>query len=115
MPELQGAADVLMIPDPSTFRVLPWAPETGWILCDLEFHDRRPVPFSTRYLLKKALQKLAASGYEFIAGLEVEFHVFRIVDANLKPSDAGQPGTPPESSRWIPRRGSSCSPPDTST
>ena len=27
MAALQGAADVLMIPDPSTFRVLPWAPE----------------------------------------------------------------------------------------
>ncbi len=96
MPELQGAADVLMIPDPSTFRVLPWAPETGWFLCDLEFQDRRPVPFSTRFLLKKALKQLRARGYEFICGLEVEFHVFKILDSNLKPSDAGQPGTPPE-------------------
>ena len=32
MTEMQGAADVLMIPDPTTFRVLPWAPVTGWIL-----------------------------------------------------------------------------------
>ena len=94
MPELQGAADVLMIPDPSTFRVLPWAPGTGWILCDLELQDRRPVPFCTRTLLKDALKSL--KGYEFIAGLEVEFHVFKILDSNLKPSDAGQPGTPPE-------------------
>jgi glutamine synthetase len=30
-----------------------------------------------------------------ICGLEVEFHVFKIVDENLRPSDAGQPGTPP--------------------
>jgi len=96
MPELQGAADVLMIPDPATFRVLPWAPETGWFLCDLEFQDRRPVPFSTRLLLKKALKQLGAQGYEFICGLEVEFHIFRITDPNLKPSDAGQPGTPPD-------------------
>ena len=29
MKEMQGAADVLMVPDPSTFRVLPWAPTTG--------------------------------------------------------------------------------------
>lgn len=29
MPEMQGAADVLMIPDPVTFRTLPWAPGTG--------------------------------------------------------------------------------------
>ncbi|HYY60259.1 MAG TPA: glutamine synthetase, partial [Burkholderiales bacterium] len=78
MPEMQGAADVLMIPDTSTFRVLPWAPDTGWFLCDLQFHDGRPVPFSTRAILRSALDKLAASGYEFVAGLEIEFHVFRI-------------------------------------
>src|SRR5262249_8226071 len=33
--------------------------------------------------------------FEFVCGLEVEFHVFRITDENLKPSDAGQPGNPP--------------------
>ena len=48
MPELQGAADVLMVPDVSTFKVLPWAPETGWLLCDLAFQDGRPLPFDTR-------------------------------------------------------------------
>jgi glutamine synthetase len=30
-----------------------------------------------------------------ICGLEVEFHVFKVTDKNLRPSDAGQPGTPP--------------------
>ncbi|HYN11056.1 MAG TPA: glutamine synthetase family protein [Burkholderiales bacterium] len=96
MPEMQGAADVLMIPDPSTFHVLPWAPQTGWVLCDLQLQDGRPVPFCSRQILKKSLGFLKESGYEFICGLEIEFHVFRIVDPNLKPSDAGQPGNPPE-------------------
>jgi glutamine synthetase len=94
MPEMQGAADVLMIPDQSTFRVLPWAPDTGWFLCDLQFPDGRAVPFSTRDILKKALEKLAP--HEYIAGLEVEFHVFRIRDPRLQPADAGQPGNPPD-------------------
>jgi glutamine synthetase len=92
MPELQGAADVLMTPDQSTFRVLPWAPDTGWVLCDLRLQDGRPVPYCTRTLLKNALQ---ASPHEMICGLEVEFHVFKVTSENLKPSDAGQPGTPP--------------------
>ena len=30
------------------------------------------------------------------AGLEIEFHIFRILDARLRPEDAGQPGSPPE-------------------
>jgi glutamine synthetase len=70
MPELQGAADVLMIPDVSTFKVLPWAADTGWVLCDLTLQDGRPVPYDSRAVLKRALEKL---DYEFIAGLEVEF------------------------------------------
>ena len=107
MPEMQGAADILMMPDPSTFRVLPWAPDTGWFLCDLQFPDGRPVPFSTRGLLRKALRTLESAGYEFVAGLEVEFHVFRIT----RPA-ACSPRTP--ASRAT-RRRSSCSPPATSS
>ena len=94
MPELEGAADILMMPDASTFRVLPWAPDTGWVLCDLRLQDGRPVPYDSRAVLRSALQKLGE--HEFITGLEVEFHVFRITNANLRPADAGQPGTPPE-------------------
>lgn len=96
MPELEGAADAVMVADTTTFRVLPWAHKTGWLLCDLRFPGGKPVPFDTRALLKDALAKLARAGYGFLAGLEVEFHVFRIADARLRPEDAGQPGSPPE-------------------
>ena len=37
LPALQGAADMVLVPDPTTFRVLPWAPHTGWVLCDIFF------------------------------------------------------------------------------
>jgi glutamine synthetase len=96
LPEMQGAADILMIADVSTFRILPWAPDTGWFLCDAQFPDRRPVPYCTRNILRTALKNLSSSGYDFVAGLEVEFHVFKLLNENLKPSDAGQPGEPPE-------------------
>src|SRR3979411_2881803 len=48
MKGMEGAADAVMVADPTTFRVLPWAPATGWVLCDLCFNDGRPVPFATR-------------------------------------------------------------------
>ena len=96
MREMEGAADVLMVADPTTFRVLPWAPKTGWVLCDLHFADGRPVPFSTRHLYRSVLGELATAGYDFMAGLEVEFHVFKLLDPHLRPSDSGQPGEPPE-------------------
>jgi glutamine synthetase len=96
MPEMQGASDMLMVPDPTTFRVLPWASESGWLLCDAFFLDGRPVPFATRQILRRALDDLGAAGHDLIVGLEVEFHVYRIVDPRLKAHDIGQPGTPPD-------------------
>ena len=96
MPEMQGAADVLMVPDPTSFRVLPWAPATGWLLCDVYFADGRPVPFATRHLYKSVLTKLAERGYDFVADLEVEFHIFKLEDAKMSPEDSGQPGQPPD-------------------
>jgi glutamine synthetase len=95
MREMEGAADVLMVPDPASFRVLPWAPATGWLLCDVYFADGRPVRFATRHLYKSVLATLAQRGYDFVAGLEVEFHIFKLEDARMSPEDAGQPGQPP--------------------
>jgi glutamine synthetase len=95
MPEMQGAADALMVPDPLSFRVLPWAPATGWLLCDVYFADGRPVPFVTRNLYRSVLAKLAERGYDFVAGLEVEFHIFKLENAKMSPEDSGQPGQPP--------------------
>jgi glutamine synthetase len=95
MKEMEGAADVLMVPDPMTFRVLPWAPATGWLLCDVYFADGRPIPFATRQLYKSVLTALGQRGYDFVAGLEVEFHVFKLENAKMSPEDAGQPGQPP--------------------
>ncbi len=34
-----GRGDVVMLPDPTTFRALPWAPHSGWMLCDIYFAD----------------------------------------------------------------------------
>src|SRR5215467_13748894 len=96
MPEMEGGADFVMIPDPTTFRVLPWAPKTGWVLCDIYFQNGQPVPFSTRHLYRNVLRRLADAGFDYMAGLEVEFHVFRLVDPRLDPADASWPGEAPQ-------------------
>src|SRR5258708_4655548 len=96
MKELEGAADAVMLPDPTTFRALPWAPHSGWMLCDIHFADGRPMPLCTRHIYRSALKTLADRGYDFIAGLEVEFHLFKLEKARLGVADAGQPGEPPD-------------------
>ena len=94
MPEM-GAADILMIPDPSTFRTLPWAPDTGWFLCDLKFPDGRAVPFSTRM----SCAELRKAGFRRLrvrrrSGSRVPR--LQDPDPRLQPADAGQPGNPPD-------------------
>jgi glutamine synthetase len=96
MPEMEGAADLLLVPDPQTFKVLPWAPHSGWLLCDLHFADGRAVPFGTRQLFRRVLDDLNQRGLDYIAGLEVECHIFKLHDRDLAASDAGQPGVAPE-------------------
>ncbi|HXP77953.1 MAG TPA: glutamine synthetase family protein [Stellaceae bacterium] len=91
-----GAGDMIMVPDPATFHVLPRTPNTGWILCDIHLKNGVPVPFSTRHLYRQALARLAATGHDFVAGLEIEFYVLKLENARLRPEDATQPATPPD-------------------
>ena len=93
--EMQGAGNFIMVADPQTFRVLPWAEKTGWLLCDSYFPNGRPVPMATRGLYRAALAKLAKAGFDYFAGLEVEFHLFKIDDARLAPEGLSWPPEPP--------------------
>jgi glutamine synthetase len=92
---LGGVGDLIMVPDPQTFRILPWSPNTGWILCDIFQQDGCPLPLSTRGIFKKSLADLAQTGHDFVAGLEVEFYVFKREDTLLEPSGSRQPPDPP--------------------
>lgn len=77
LPGLRGAADMVMVPDPLTFRVLPWAPHTGWLLCDLFLPSGEPMPLSSRAQLQRQVAALRARSLEFVAGVEIECSVVR--------------------------------------
>ena len=94
IPELSGSPNVIMLPDPTTFRVLPWAPETGWVLCDLYMRDGSPFPFAPRHILRTALEQLRRAGYDLVAGIEMEWYITRLLEDNLASGDLGAPGGP---------------------
>src|SRR2546423_2217067 len=50
--EMTGSPNLTAVPDPGTFRVLPWGPGVGWILCDEYFASGTPFHFSSRRLLR---------------------------------------------------------------
>jgi glutamine synthetase len=93
--EFTGFPDVVLVPDPATFRELPWADRTGWMLCDVYFGDGQPVPLDGRGLLRRALASLGEAGYDFLAGLEFEFSIVVRSPEELAPENAGFTPPPP--------------------
>jgi glutamine synthetase len=93
--DLEGAGDLVMVPDPLSLKLLPWAPGTAWLLGDLfcRWHALPLVPAPHRPRCGGAP---CQRGLAFMSRLEVEFHLTRLVDPRLAPDDAGQPGTPPD-------------------
>jgi glutamine synthetase len=96
MAEMTGASDFVMVPDPTTFRILPWAEHSAWMLCDAYFPSGEPVPFSTRKICADALERLSDQGYDYLAGLELEFYIYKLEDAKLRPEHCTQPPAAPE-------------------
>jgi glutamine synthetase len=78
--EMTGSPNLTIVADPSTFRVLPWAPGVGWILGDEYFNDGTPFHFSPRQLLRKALRGLSERGYASVVGPEIEWYLLRVAD-----------------------------------
>src|SRR5262249_56697444 len=91
-----GGGPFVVVAHRDPFQLLPGAPNPGWLFCDMYSPNGKRVPFSTRQVLRDALTRLAAEGYDFIAGLEVEFHLFRLENPRLDPVDATWPPQAPE-------------------
>src|SRR5271170_4486108 len=69
--------------DPSTFRVLPWEPDTAAFLLDFVDADGAPHPACPRGLLRQVLERGRRLGYELVIGSEFEFFVFKETVASL--------------------------------
>jgi glutamine synthetase len=93
--EFTGFPDVVLVPDPATFRLLPWADRTGWVLCDVYFGNGQPVPLDGRGLMRRMLAELAGAGYDYQAGIEIEYYIVKLAGQPLAPEDAGFTPPPP--------------------
>ncbi len=73
-------SDMVAMPDPSTFAVLPSMPENGRtarMFCDIVQPDGRPYQGDPRYALKRMLGKASDMGYTMNVGPELEFFYFK--------------------------------------
>ena len=87
----QDEADMIAVPDPATFQLLPWRPQAASVarmFCDIRRLDGEPFVGDPRQVLKRVLSKAAARGYTFYVSPEIEFFYFK--DQNgTEPLDKG--------------------------
>ena len=92
---MRGASDLLLVPVPDTFRVLPWSPHSALIHCDVAMTSGEPVPFAARRILRTACDRLSERDLRAVMGLEVEFQVYEVTDPALEHADTTMPARPP--------------------
>jgi len=73
-------SDMVAMPDPSTFVVLPWRPRdrkrVARIFCDILQPSGEPFEGDPRYILKRNLNRAADLGFTFYVGPELEYFYF---------------------------------------
>ncbi|HEX7143798.1 MAG TPA: glutamine synthetase family protein [Gaiellaceae bacterium] len=74
-------SDMVAIPDPETFQLMPWKEgetRVARMICDIVTPDGNPYEGDPRYVLRRALDRMAALGFDtFNVGPELEYFLFR--------------------------------------
>jgi glutamine synthetase len=78
--------EVRIVPDPSTYVELPYAPGAGAMLSDLVQTDGTPWDACPRTFLKQAIAEMASEGYGIQAAFEPEFSIGRRDSSPAGPS-----------------------------
>jgi glutamine synthetase len=80
--------EIRLVPDPETFRILPYAPGTGAMLVDQLTLEGEPAPVDQRAFLKRMADRLAERGTRLEVGFENEFSLASEVDGVYVPVDS---------------------------
>ncbi len=90
----RGFADIVMKPDLSTFRQVPWEENVYSCICDLWTEHGETVNIAPRYVLGKLVERARAMGFEPMAASELEFRFFRENQMSVRDKDFGPNLTP---------------------
>jgi len=86
-------SDMVALPDPDTFTILPWGPsvdiKVGRMFCDIKNPNGSPYDGDPRFVLKRMLKKVKDMGYNFYVGPELEFFYFKNSTTKAEPIDFG--------------------------
>ena len=85
-------SDMVAMPDPNTFTLLPWRPKENSVarmFCDIVEPDGTPYKGDPRWVLKKNLKKAADLGFTFYVGPELEYFYFKSSEGKPEVLDHG--------------------------
>ncbi|XP_060628311.2 lengsin [Anolis sagrei] len=72
--------DIILSPDLSTFRALPWAEATARVICDSFTVMGNPLLTSPRHIAKRQLMQLRDSGFALYSSFTYEFCIYGIAE-----------------------------------
>ena len=84
-------SDMIAMPDPTTFRILPWRPRqkaVARMFCDILIPDGHPFEGDPRYVLKRSVERAARMGFTYYVGPELEYFYVKSPH-NPEPLDQG--------------------------
>lgn len=73
-------SDMIAMPDPTTFQLIPWRPKEPGVarmFCDVYRPDGRPFEGDPRFVLRQQLKRSADLGYTFYVSPELEYFYFK--------------------------------------
>ncbi len=76
----QAESDMMLVPDPQTFAVLPWSVHGGLsarLICSVHTVSGEPFLGDPRTVLLNVIEEARALGHRFVTGVELEFYVFK--------------------------------------
>jgi glutamine synthetase len=68
--------DMIAVPDPASYTVVPWQPELAVLQCDIHV-EGQPWPYTPRLILKGMMAKAQERGLVYNAGFEAEYFMVR--------------------------------------
>jgi glutamine synthetase len=84
-------SDMIAMPDPDTFAVLPWRPQekaVGRMFCDVLVPGGEPYEGDPRYVMRRAVARAKEMGFDhYYLGPELEFFYFRQAELNGGPPE----------------------------
>lgn len=82
--------EIRLVPDPDSFVILPYAPNSAAMMCDMLTLDRQPWGACPRYFLKRMIDRAAEQGLTVQAAMENEFSLLQpTTEGSYAPIDTG--------------------------